>query len=171
MTRTDRVRVTTQVPAAPAEAFRLFTEDVDQWWGRGPRNRFRPGRDGELRFEPGQPGRLVEIYDEAAGDVYEVGRILCWNPPEELSFEFRARSFDEAQRTVVEVRFEPCPAGTRITLEHRGWDSLASGHRARHGLDPDSFRDVIGVWWVDLLGALQTRARRGPASPSLGGQT
>lgn len=80
MRSSDAVTVTTKVAVDPATAFRVFTEEVDAWWRRGPRYRFRPGRDGVMRFEPGAGGRLVEVYDEAAGDVFEVGRVLAWEP-------------------------------------------------------------------------------------------
>ncbi|MGH9321961.1 MAG: hypothetical protein ACRD3V_19000 [Vicinamibacteria bacterium] len=29
-----------------------------------------------MRFEPGAGGRLVEVYDEKRGEVFEIGRIL-----------------------------------------------------------------------------------------------
>ena len=59
MSATDRVRVTTVVAVEPAEAFELFTADVDLWWRRGPRFRADGGRPSVLRFEPGVGGRLV----------------------------------------------------------------------------------------------------------------
>lgn len=162
------VRVTTVVDVDPQAAFRIFTEDVDAWWGRGPRFRWAPGREGTLRFEPGVGGRLVEAYDEGGNEVFEVGRVLAWDPAKRLVFEFRARAFDPGETTEVEVRFEAEAAGTRITLEHRGWDALPGDHPARHGMNDESFGDMMKVWWVDLLGACSAHSRalssRGPAS-------
>ena len=57
----DVIRVTTTVGAEPAVAFQLFTEETDLWWRRGVRYRGAPGDGGEIRFEPGEQGRLVEI--------------------------------------------------------------------------------------------------------------
>jgi len=33
-------RATTFVAVDPADAFEVFTSEIDQWWGRGPRFRF-----------------------------------------------------------------------------------------------------------------------------------
>jgi uncharacterized protein YndB with AHSA1/START domain len=150
------IRVTTLVAVDPQAAFRIFTEDVDAWWGRGPRFRWAPGRDGSLRFEPGVGGRLVEA---AGDDVFEVGRVLAWDPARRLVFEFRARAFAPEEATEVEVLFESEAEGTRVTLEHRGWDALAADHPARHGMDDESFANMMKVWWVDLLGACSAHVR------------
>ena len=50
-------------------------------------------------------------------------------------------------------------AGTRVTIEHRGWDRVPAGHRARHGLVGPAFAALVGLWWGDLLAALRARAR------------
>lgn len=158
------MRVTTVVAVDPATAFALFTEDVDAWWRRGPRHRFRPGRDGVLRFEPGVGGRLVEVYDEAAGDLYEVGEVRVWEPGRRLAFAWRGTAFAPGEETIVEVHFERVAAGTRVTLEHRGWDALRPDHPARHGLVGGAFASMIGLWWGDLLNLLRARAAGRPAS-------
>jgi uncharacterized protein YndB with AHSA1/START domain len=154
---TDSVRATTVVAVEPAVAFAVFTEEIDLWWRRGPRFRWRPDHNGKLRFEGRVGGRLVEVIDDAAGDQFEVGRILTWDPGERLVFEFRALNFEPDQRTEVEVRFEAVPSGTRVSVEHRGWDALPADHAARHGLAGDAFAGMMGVWWADLLVAARHR--------------
>ncbi len=153
----DAVTVSILVAVDPATAFDVFTEDIDAWWKRGPRFRFNPARGGVLRFEPGARGRLIEAYPE--GDVYEVGRVLAWEPARRLVFEFKGRAFEPGQSTEVEVRFAAEGERTRVTLEHRGWESLAPDHPARHGLAGRALLDVMGVGWGDLLVALQSRAK------------
>jgi hypothetical protein len=157
LTSEDAVRVTTVVPLDPATAFAVFTEEVDAWWRRGPRYRFGPGRDGTMRFEPGVGGRLLEV-DETAGDTVEVGRVRAWEPGRRLAFGFRGRAFAAGEETLVEVRFERVAAGTRVTLEHRGWEALRPGHPARRGLTGGAFTSMIGLWWGDQLTALRARA-------------
>ena len=87
MSDAEVVRVTATVGVELEEAFRLFTEEVDAWWRRGPR--FRPGidRTGVLRFEGHVGGRFVEVFDEEAGDVFVLGRIVTWEPASRLVFE------------------------------------------------------------------------------------
>ncbi len=152
----DCARATTIVAVAPETAFEVFTEQVDAWWKRGPRYRFRAQRDGKMRFEPGVGGRLVEVYDDSGGDVYEVGRVRIWKPPERLVFEWRGNTFRPGERTEVEVWFERVAGGTRVTVEHRGWDALPEDHPTRHGLRGGAFVSMIGLWWAELLVSLRT---------------
>lgn len=153
----EAVCATTVVGLPPAEAFALFTEEVDAWWRTGPRFRFHPERGSRLRFEPEPGGRFLEEHDDGS-PPYEVGRIRVWEPPRRLVFGFRARAFAPGQETEVEVRFEPGAGGCRVTIEHRGWESLAADHPVRHGLDRGAFADMMGVWWADLLAAARRRA-------------
>jgi uncharacterized protein YndB with AHSA1/START domain len=155
----DKVRTSTTVAVDPDTAFRVFTEEIDLWWKRGPAHRFGPGRNGTLRFEPGTGGRLLEVFDDAQGGHYEVGKVLAWEPGARLVFEFRALAFEPGQITEVEIRFARAPGGTRVELEHRGWGALRADHPARHGLQGEAFASMIGLWWADLLLALGRRAR------------
>jgi len=66
----DSVSVSVLVAVDAATAFRAFTEDVDAWWGHGPRFRSCPGARSVMRFEPGVGGRLVEVWDEEAGEGF-----------------------------------------------------------------------------------------------------
>lgn len=155
MSGSDHVRVTTFVRVDPAAAFDVFTRETDRWWRRGPRFRFGGGQRGVLSFEPGPGGRLLERFGEAGEETFEVGKVLVWEPGARLVFEWRIRNFAPGECTEVEVRFEPSANGTRVTLEHRGWGALRGDHPARHGLDGSAFRDMIGLWWGELLTSLR----------------
>jgi len=159
------IRVSTRVEVDAETAFRVFTEDVDAWWRRGPRFRWHMEHDGVVRFEPGEGGRFLQVVDAGAGDTFEVGRIRVWDPPKRLVFTFRARAFAPDESTEVEVRFEPAGPATQVTVEHRGWDTLAADHPVRHGMDAGAFGDMMGIWWADLL----TSVRRHAGRPGAGG--
>jgi hypothetical protein len=150
------VRVTTVVELDPAEAFEVFTREIDAWWKRGPRYRWGD----VIRFEGTRGGRLVEARGEA---VQEIGRILIWEPGARLVFEWRAVNFAPGEVTEVEVRFERAERGTRVVLEHRGWEAIPAKHPVRHGLSGTGFTDMIGLWWADLLTSYRTR----PAAPHM----
>jgi len=152
-----KVMVAVTVAADPATAFDLFTQQVDAWWRHGPKYRFRGKRSGIMRFEPGVGGRLVEVYDEAAGDLYEVGRILAWEPASRLSFEWRGPNYRPGQVTIVEVRFTRSGDGTRVMVEHRGWETLPADHPARHRLDEVPFLQTMVGWWQEQLASLKGR--------------
>ena len=66
---------------------------------------------------------------------------------------------EPGQATRVEVRFEADGDGSRVTVEHSGWDGLADDHPVRHGMDPDAFGDMMGLWWADLLNAARRRVK------------
>lgn len=154
----DSATVTTVVAVDPAMAFAVFTEEVDAWWKRGARFRFGGTRTGVMRFEPRVGGRLLEVFDEAAGDVHEAGRVRVWQPPHRLVFEFRGLDLRPGESTEVEVRFAPEGDGTRVTVEHRGWSALPPDHPARHGLGEPSFTSLLGLWWAELLVGLRARS-------------
>jgi uncharacterized protein YndB with AHSA1/START domain len=162
--RGDAVTVSTEVAVGPAEAFRLFTEEVDAWWGRGPRFRFCLAGEGRMRFEPGVGGRFLEE-SGPGGEPHEIGRIAAWEPGRRLLFGFRARSFAPGERTEVEVLFEPRGASTRVTVHHRGWDSVAPDSPFRHGWTGGAFETVLGAWWGDMATRLRRSAATGTARP------
>jgi hypothetical protein len=122
-------------------------------------------RESVMRFEAGVGGRFLEVYDEATEDHFEIGRVLVWEPASRLVFRWRGQSFEPGQTTEVDVRFEAVEAGTRIVLEHRGFEGLPADHPVRHGLEGPAFTQMIGLWWADLLVAARAHGagRSGPA--------
>jgi uncharacterized protein YndB with AHSA1/START domain len=166
MSAGDFVTVSAFVAVDPAFAFEAFTSDLEAWWRKGPQ--YRPGRrrSGVMRLEGRVGGRVLEVYDAAGDDLFEIGRVRVWDPPARLVFTWRGTNFAPQQSTEVEVRFEPDEGGTRVTLQHRGWATLPPDHPARHGLDERAFAAMMGGWWADLLRslrgyALEAAARRG----------
>jgi uncharacterized protein YndB with AHSA1/START domain len=158
----DQARVSVSVAVPPAEAFRVFTEEIDLWWRRGLKYRVARGSDGVMCLEPGLGGRLFEsIATKAGGRVIETGRVTAWEPPARLVLEWRAVNFAPDERTEVEVRFEPAGEGTLVTVTHRGWSRIRADHPARHGHDAVAFVRMLGMWWGDLMTALRERAAGG----------
>ena len=155
MTTTDRARVITYVAVSPRDAFEVFTEEIDTWWRREPR--FRAGvAASQLRFErDGNARRLVE---RSSDGVFEIGRVRAWEPGARLVFEWRTRDFAAGEVTEVEVLFTPLGEGTRVTLEHRGWDTLRADHPSRRGLDDEAFTSMLGLHWGDLVTAYRAAA-------------
>lgn len=151
----ETVRVSIELSVSPETAFRIFTEDIDKWWARGRANRFRAPWVGIMRFEPGVGGRLIEVYDDESNDFYEVGRIHVWEPGRRLLFDWRIPNFAPHEITEVEILFEPAESGTRILLEHRGWEILPLGHPARHNLAGAEFRIFRSQWWAAHLVAIR----------------
>ena len=151
------VHVTTVVSPPPPETFAIFTEDVDAWWGAGPRFRAELGESGVLAFEPGAGGRLVERY--ADGSDFALGRIDVWKPGERQVYRMGGRDFGPDEWTTVEITFRSEKGGTRVSVRQTGFEALGAGHPALHGMEAGAFLDMMSVWWADLLVSLG-RAKR-----------
>ena len=156
----NQVRVTALLTVPPAEAFRVFTEEIDQWWRRGLKYRVQgPGR-GVLHLEPFVGGRLFEQFDGPDGAppvVVATGTVRVWQPPHRLVFEWRAVNFAPGESTEVELHFEASASGTQVTLVHRGFASLRADHPVRHGQAVPAFIRTMGLWWGGLMQSLQQR--------------
>ena len=148
----SRILVALRVAATPERTFHAFTKEVGQWWRPNGLFRFTSRGAGTLAFEPWLGGRLTET--QRAGDVFEIGRIKVWRPPDRLVFTWRQASFTPDQETEVHVGFEAAGEGTRVTVEHLGWDTVPSGHVARHRFPDAVFLRRHGEWWQSLLRSL-----------------
>ena len=150
---TAAVIVALRVAASPQRAFEAFTEEIGQWWVPNGLFMLTPRGDGALRFEPGEGGRLVTTL--ADGSEFEVGRISVWQPGERLALTWRQASFAPEQTTHLDVRFEAIGDETRVTVEHRGWDTIPQTHAARHGFPLLPFQQRQSEHWRTLLASLK----------------
>jgi uncharacterized protein YndB with AHSA1/START domain len=123
--------------SAPIErAFEVFTGDVKSWW---PLGRYSvaadDGKEGvtavDSVIEPHEGGRWYEVRSD--GSEADWGEVLVFDAPRRLVASWHpGRSADEA--TELEVRFTSDAEGTRVELEHRGWERLGDrGAEARQG--------------------------------------
>ncbi len=149
------VIVSLRVKATPQAAFDVFTQEIALWWRPNDLFQLTPRGDGELRFEPGEGGRLITTLPN--GKVFEIGRITAWAPSERLAFTWRQATFAPDQTTHVDVRFEAVDDETRVTVEHRGWDTIPQDHVARHTFPLQVFQLRQGEHWRALLAALAER--------------
>jgi uncharacterized protein YndB with AHSA1/START domain len=144
MTRTGTATAMIEVGCDPHTAYKVFTDDIGVWWKRGTYYWNDSQRGLELRFEPFVGGRLIEVYDLGTGEGLEIGRVQVWEPGHRLVFGWRQAGWTADQNTEVDVVFQPTSAGTRVTIEHRGWDSL--------GAAGVGMRDGYTQGWAELLG-------------------
>ena len=150
---TSRIIVALRVSASPLRAFEVFTQEIGAWWRPNAMFSFTPKSPGVVAFEGGLGGRFIETLP--SGKVFEIGRITIWEPGVRLAFGWRQATFSQDQHTEVQVQFEPLGSDTRVTVEHRGWDSVPAAHAARHGFPDAVFLRRHGEWWSALLGALK----------------
>jgi len=76
-----------------------------------------------LQFQPGANGRVRER-------SVEVGRVIRWQRPEEILFEWHSADWGPAEVARLSMRFAPDGDGTRVTLEAEDWGSTLAdqGH-------------------------------------------
>ena len=118
MTEVGPITKSIVVPRSPDEAFRLFTEGIASWWPLRTHSITDPEPETAV-FEPGVGGRLYER--TKAGEELLWGTVTVWEPPERIGYTWHpGRGEQTAQE--VEIRFLPEGDGTRLELEHRGWE-------------------------------------------------
>jgi uncharacterized protein YndB with AHSA1/START domain len=149
------------VESDAAHVFRFFSDQLDSWWPRGSRYRVAGPNRGKFVLEPRLNGRLYEQYDnQGVARVVRAGRVLEWEPPTRLVFDFRSVDCTPGELTRVEVSFEADSGNTRVNVVHRGWSALRADHPARHGLSPEAFLGSLTAWWDELLRSLRAAGAR-----------
>jgi uncharacterized protein YndB with AHSA1/START domain len=107
------IRKTIRVQRSPEISFRVFCENMSQWWPEG-----FGGKDTKLFLEGRVGGRFYE--QRSDGTEYQIGQVTAYQPPSIVAFTWRAPSWDV--HTQVEVRFAAEDEGTRVVLEHSGFE-------------------------------------------------
>src|SRR5262245_29289665 len=98
------IRKSIWLELTPESAFKLFCEDIGEWWPRG----FAEGS--KLALDRRIGGRLYERRTD--GSEYEIGRVTAYEPPLLVAFTWKAPSWDHS--TQVEIRFNQEGQGTRL---------------------------------------------------------
>ncbi len=140
------------VTATPEQAFAIFTDEIGLWWRTGTPYWNDRDRGRSVRIEPGVGGRFVEIQDLETGAGFEVGRVTAWEPGRRLALTWTQVGWPEGVLTDVEVTFAPVAEGTRVRVEHTGFERVP---------DAETFVSGYDGGWKELLGWF---AERGNAS-------
>jgi uncharacterized protein YndB with AHSA1/START domain len=114
------IRKSIKVERPPELSFKTFCEEIGQWWPKGPSFEDKPLSNMIIENRVG--GRFYEKHDD--GSEYEIGRVTTYQPPSIVAFTWRAPSWDVV--TQVQVRFIAEGSGTRVELEHSGWEQAAA---------------------------------------------
>lgn len=106
--------------ACPVDhAFDVWTTRASSWWPRSHTVSQEKGL--EVVFEGRSGGRIFER--TRTGREFEWGEITAWEPPRRLRYLWWIAT-DLESATEVEIRFSARGEGTRIDIEHRGWEKL-----------------------------------------------
>jgi uncharacterized protein YndB with AHSA1/START domain len=102
---------------------------MGRWWPKGPSFNGKLLTDMIIEGQIG--GRFFERY--ADGTEYEIGRITAYQPPTLVGFTWRAPGWDRPTR--VQIRFSAEGAGTRVELEHSGFEQALNILETRRQYD------------------------------------
>ena len=147
------VRKSVTVAARPERAFEVFTDRMASWWPLRTHS-IAGERAVEAVVEPSEGGRVYEV--DADGGEGEWGTVVAWEPPHRLVIAWHVGHRRE-ESTEIEVRFVPDGEGTRVELEHRGWERWPDGTEAHASYQ--SGWDTVLAPFVPAAGGA---AERGP---------
>jgi Activator of Hsp90 ATPase homolog 1-like protein len=114
------IRKSVEVRVIAETAFRVFTAELGSWWPIETKSVSQEEEE-TVVVEPAVGGR---VYERArSGEEHLWGEVLIWEPTTRFAFSWHpGRALETAQE--VDVRFTPVEGGTRVELEHRGWERL-----------------------------------------------
>ena len=141
----EAVRKTVTVDCVVEEAFRIFTTDAITWWPVESHS-IRGAEVREIVFEEHEGGEVYEL--TATGEKGHWATVVAWDPPSRLVVAWNILERD-AIATEVEVRFVPEGEGTRVELEHRGWEAVAE--------EAPTKRESYDTGWEHVLGTYVRR--------------
>jgi uncharacterized protein YndB with AHSA1/START domain len=132
------------VRRTPADAFRLFTEEISAWWPMKKHSRAKDAL-GEVTvrvdLEPRVGGRIYETLN--TGERRDWGEVLAFDPGRRLLISFQMGRLKEKSGE-VEIRFDPLSGGAcRVTLVHSHWE--------RMGEEADAMRRGYDNGWEDVF--------------------
>jgi uncharacterized protein YndB with AHSA1/START domain len=137
------------VAATPERAFEVFTDGIATWW---PLDTHSIGsvNDGEnvppetVVFETHLGGRVYER--SPSGEEAHWADVVAWEPPNRFVLEWKVNP-NAIAATEIEVRFTREGEGTRVELEHRGFEALGDDaedtHQSYSGGWPKVFQDYV----------------------------
>jgi uncharacterized protein YndB with AHSA1/START domain len=138
----ETVRKTITVDCVVEEAFRIFTADARSWWPVATHS-IHGDAVREIVFEEREGGEVYEL--AANGDRGHWATVISWEPPGRLVLAWNILE-REAAPTEVEVRFLPEGSGTRVELEHRGWEAIAEEAEAKRANYDEGWGHVLGAY-------------------------
>jgi len=113
------VRSSVTVPLSPADAFRLFTDEMATWWPLASHSVYQEAATGVV-IEPRVGGRVYETTDD--GRTSEWGIITAWQPGNRFAMSWHPGN-EPGQATQVDIHFvAAAEGGTTVDLVHSGWE-------------------------------------------------
>ncbi|MEL7116651.1 MAG: SRPBCC domain-containing protein [Pseudomonadota bacterium] len=132
---TDPIIKELTVPLTPERAFRLFTEEMSDWW---------PLDTHSLSASDGDVARAVKVPDHVGAQVEETkpdgsrvpwGRVTEYDPGAAFGMSWHVGQAED-MASHVRVTFTEAPNGTQVRLIHDVWETMGpQAKETRAGYD------------------------------------
>jgi uncharacterized protein YndB with AHSA1/START domain len=123
VTATETIRKELFVDAAPETAFRVFTEQISDWWPLAKYSVYLDDAE-SVGFEDRDGWRLIERAKDGRENVW--GEVLAYELASRVRFTWHPGRDSGDEPTEVEVTFTADKDGTVVVLEHSGWETLSA---------------------------------------------
>jgi uncharacterized protein YndB with AHSA1/START domain len=133
------VRKSVTVDCSPEQAFELFTMRKTEWWPYESHSASGE-KPAEVIYEPQVGGRVYDRLQD--GRENQWATVLAWEPPHRVAIEWNVNP--ENPTTQLEVRFTPEGTGTRVDLEHSGWERYGERAQESYGSYNSGWDLVLG---------------------------
>ena len=155
---TSPIMRTITVRCSAERAFRVFTEEMTTWWPLETHSRAldedKNVKAEKVVFEGREGDRVYEVMSDGAEGNWAT--VLAWDPPHRVVLAWKPNDRPAEQHTELEVRFSPDGDGTRVDLEHLGWERL--------GPDAEEAREGYASGWPRVFDELYAAAANGDAA-------
>jgi len=118
------IEIETLVPLSLAETWERLTVDAhtDVWWAKG------------LLLEHAKGGRFAEPWKDSGGESRVIsGTVTSFEPMRRLQFNYQRPNWKKPTR--VEFLLSPRDGGTRVYLQHSGWEMITDENERRTEVD------------------------------------
>ena len=122
MTTTQVLTREVTVGCEPERAFAIFTDRITDWWPLHTHSVSLRRHGAPAVAVAFADGRLFETAPN--GEKHTWGEVVVWEPPHRLAYTWRISREDDLH-TDVEVTFTAVAEGTRVVVEHSGWEIWA----------------------------------------------
>ena len=137
----EAVRKSVTVDCTVEEAFRLFTSGLKSWWPVATHSIYGE-KVAEIVLEEREGGGVYEISTD--GERGQWATVLAWEPPSRVVLTWNILELEPVP-TEVEIRFLPDRDGTRVELEHRGWEAVVEDAEGKRGRYDAGWEHILGV--------------------------
>jgi uncharacterized protein YndB with AHSA1/START domain len=116
------------IPLSPDLAWEKLVQPahLHEWWGKN------------VMLETSQKGRFSESWDHLGKAKHASGTVTAFEPSRRLQLDYSLHEWPRATR--IEILLTPEKQGTRLYIQHSGWDALPEEADRRKYVD--EFRKI-----------------------------